>query len=194
MLSTHDTTNWPVWWENEAGTVDEDLFKRKCSDHRRIDFDSVKDKLFDPSRSKCGRLRWREEVDSTEKLTAILGRRREELMDFIDLYENSFKEKEKLWVRLGLPGVMREKCNKEILRAALKMVLDASSVFCINTVIDWLYLSDLFRDDAQQYRINTPGTISEKNWSLKLPIPLEELVKHKVTKEIRKMVAESGRS
>ena len=42
MLSTHDTTNWPAWWENEAGTVDEALFIRKCSDQRKIDYDQSK--------------------------------------------------------------------------------------------------------------------------------------------------------
>ena len=36
MLSTHDTTNWAAWWENEAGTVDEALFIRKCRE-RGID-------------------------------------------------------------------------------------------------------------------------------------------------------------
>ncbi len=51
MLSTHDTTNWPAWWKNEAGTVDEALFIRKCTDHRQIDFSHIKDKLFDLAHS-----------------------------------------------------------------------------------------------------------------------------------------------
>ena len=208
MLSTHDTTNWPAWWENEAGTVDEDLFIRKCSDHRRINFSNIKDKLFDLARSGHGRLRWLNNVDSVDKLVAILneglipaglpaGRQgtvpKEHLLDFINLYENSYQEKEKLWKHLKIKGPLRERCDREILKAALKITLESSAVFCINTLIDYLYLADIFKGDPYQYRINTPGTISAKNWSLTIPISLEDLLKHKVTKEIRSMIVSSGR-
>ena len=193
MLSTHDTTNWPAWWENEAGTIDEGLFIRKCSDQRKIDFNSAKDKLFDSVRSRHGRLRWLDRVDSVEKLVTILGKKKEELADFIDLYENSYREKEKLWKHLGLKGPMREKCDSEILKAALKISLESRAIFCINTIIDWLYLTDIFPGDPYQYRINTPGIISEKNWSLTIPISLEELLEHKINKDIKAMIASSGR-
>ncbi len=201
MLSTHDTTNWPAWWENEAGTVDQGLFIRKCSDHRRINFSGIKDKLFDEARSKHGRLRWLDSVDSVDKLVSILNQGlspkgtvpKEHLMDFIDLYKNSYQEKEKLWRCLGLSGPMRENSGAEIVRAALKISLDSSAVFCINTIFDWFYLADIFEDDAYQYRINTPGTISPKNWSLRLPLGLEKLLRHPVNRQIRRMVSDSGR-
>ncbi len=186
MLSTHDTTNWPAWWENEAGTVDERLFIARCSDHRQINFNQIKDKLFNSSRSGRGRLRWQEGIDSVEKLVSILGKRKEELADFIDMYKNSYLEKEKLWKQLKIKGPMREKCDNEILKATLKITLDSNAIFCINTLIDWLCLADIFKGDPYQYRINTPGTISEKNWSITIPVSLEELLRHKVNKEIRK--------
>ena len=193
MLSTHDTTNWAAWWENEASTVDEGLFMRKCSDHRQIDFGAIKNKLFDLKRSGHGRLRWLNKLDSVDKLINTLGRRREELGDFIDLYENSFREKEKLWEHFKIKGSMREKSDSEIVRAALKLTLDSSAIFCIQLITDWLYLADIFKGDSYQYRVNTPGTISDKNWSQVLPLSLEKLLKHKVTKQIRKMIADSGR-
>jgi len=115
MLSTHDTTNWPAWWENEAGTVDEDLVIRRCNDQRQIGYERIKDKLFDLKRSQHGRLRWKEEIDSLDKLLLILGRKREEVGDFIDFYLNTYHEKEKLWERLGLQGPMREKCDVSIM-------------------------------------------------------------------------------
>jgi len=192
MLSTHDTTNWPAWWEYEAGTVDEALFIRKCAD-RKIDFDSVKNRLFDLNLSRHGRLRWLDNVTSVDTLVNILGKKKEELKDFIDIYENSYQEKEKLWKYLNLKGSMREKSDSEIVRQVLKISLESSAIFCINTLIDYLYLTNLFKGDPYQYRINTPGTISGKNWSLTIPISLEELLKHKVTKEIRKLIAKSGR-
>ncbi|MFA5145577.1 MAG: 4-alpha-glucanotransferase [Candidatus Omnitrophota bacterium] len=208
MLSTHDTTNWPAWWENEAGTVDEDLFIRKCGDNRQINFDHIKDKLFDLGHSKHGRLRWLNSVNSIDKLVAILSQGlspqaclpagrgpvpKEHLLDFIDLYENTFQEKERLWKHMKLSGPMREKCDPKITRRALEIVLNSSALFCVNTIIDWLYMANIFKGDPYQYRINTPGTISDKNWSLAIPLSLEDLLKHKVNKEIRNMIIFSGR-
>jgi len=207
MLSTHDTTNWPAWWTNEAGTVDEDLFRRKCVE-AGIDFERIRLELFDLLRSKHGRLRWKEEIDSVEKLMKGLSPSLDSARDSLrsqgtvpeeklhilkGLYQDTFGEKEKLWRQLGLSGSMREQCDREIFRAALKLNLQASSLFCINTLVDLLYLGDLWEGDAYQYRTNTPGTVGGHNWSLKIPLSLEELMKHPVTKQIRKLFAESGR-
>ena len=192
MLSTHDTTNFAAWWENEAGTVDEDLFYRKCVD-RGINFAKARPKLFDVELSRHGRLRWLNTIDLIDKVVWNLDKRKEEVGDFIELYLNSYQEKEKLWKKMGLKGPMREKCDKEIVRHALKIVLDSASIFSINTLIDWLYIADIFKGDAYDNRINTPGTISEKNWTLTLPISLEKLLEHKVVKEMKKMVKDSNR-
>ena len=211
MLSTHDTTNWPAWWENEAGTIDEDLFIRKCRD-RKIDYNTVKNKLFDSARSRHGRPRWLEKIDSVDKLLEVLGQGmsgdsplrgqsparngtvpKENAGDFIDIYLNTFHEKEKLWKHLRLKGKMREKSDAEIVKTALKISLDSAAIFCVNTIIDYLYLADVFKGDPYKYRINFPGTISDRNWSLTIPISLEELLKHKVTKEIHRMISASGR-
>jgi 4-alpha-glucanotransferase len=193
MLSTHDTTNWPAWWENEAGTIDEDLFRRRCNE-RGIDYVRIKDKLFDLNNSLHGRLRWLDSIDSVDKLILILGKRKEELRDFIDFYENSYEEKEKLWRHFCFKGAMREESDAGIVKAALKISLDSSAIFCINTVFDWLYLADnILKGDPYQFRINTPGTISTNNWSLTLPLSLEALMKHKVSAEIKKMISASGR-
>jgi len=192
MLSTHDTTNWAAWWENEAGTVDEALFIRRCNE-RGVNFPMIRERLFDPVRSRHGRLRWRAEIDSTEKLLMILGKPRQEATDFIDFYENTYLEKERLWKKLGLKGTMREECDEEILEAAFKVTLGSRSKFCIETIIDWLYLGGLFEGDAYQYRINTPGTISDKNWSIKIPLPLGELMRNPVCAKIRKLVRQAGR-
>ncbi|MFA5089987.1 MAG: 4-alpha-glucanotransferase [Candidatus Omnitrophota bacterium] len=192
MLSTHDTTNWAAWWENEAGTVDEGLFMRRCLE-RGIDYFRVKDKLFNPLLSYHGRLRWQDTVNSVEVLIGALGTREEEIKDFIDMYKNSYKEKEKLWVRLGMPGPMQEKASKELIGLALKFTLSSRAVFCIQLITDWLSLADVFKADPYALRINTPGTVDKHNWSLVMPIALEDLLRHKVCKEVHKMVVNSGR-
>ena len=192
MLSTHDTTNWAAWWENEAGTVDEALFVRKCAD-RGIDYKSVKAKLFNPDMSRRGRLRWLDNISSTDDFVEILGKRKEELMDFIDMYENTYKEKDKLWKQLGIKGRMREKCDHNILRAALKLTLSSRAVFCIELLLDCLKITDILKGDPYQYRINKPGTVSKDNWSLVIPMALDDLLRHKVCKDLKAMISASGR-
>lgn len=192
MLSTPDTANWPAWWENEAGTIDEALFMRKCND-RGINYDAVKDRLFDASLSRHGRLRWLNNVNSPEALIKILGKKKEEVADFIDLYKNSYQEKEKLWRHLKLKGQMRGKCDAKIMKAVLKITMESQAIFCIETIIDWLYLTDIFKEDPYLYRTNTPGTISDKNWSLRIPVSLEGLLRHKVINIIKEMVISAKR-
>jgi 4-alpha-glucanotransferase len=193
MLSTHDTTNWPAWWENEAGTVDEGLFARRCAE-RGIDYQHIKDVLFDASLSRHGRLRWLHTIDSVDKFIAVLGKKREEVKDFIEMYENSYLEKEKLWKLLGMPGAMQEKCSVPLIQAVLQMNLRSGAVFTVQLINDWLFMGGFYPGDPYLYRVNTPGTTSDKNWSLVLPVSLEELLKHKVCTQIKKMIRDSGRN
>ncbi len=191
MLSTHDTTNWLAWWENEAGTIDEALFARKCQG--RVDYGRVRGLLFDETRSRFGRLRWRESISSVQQLVTLLGRPAAELADFIELYENSFGEKEKLWKAMGLAGRMREKGDADILAAALALTLESSALFCFQLITDWLGAGDLLPGDPAEYRFNFPGTVSPRNWSQVLPVSLETLLKHPVCERIRTMIERSSR-
>jgi len=192
MLSTHDSTNWPRWWENEAGTVDEDLFRRKCIEHG-IDFNRVKRELFDDKRSRHGRLRWKETISSHETLTTTLQKPSDEIGDILHIYKNSFQEKQKLWKRLGFSGEVKEKANREMIRRALEVTLKARSVYCINLLMDWLFLTDTFRGDPYQYRINTPGVTGTRNWSLVLPLSLEDLLASDLCREMKGMLESSNR-
>ncbi len=191
MLSTHDTTSWSGWWENEAGTIDEALFMRRAAG--RFDGAYMKERLFDKTLSRHGRLRWHTYIDSVDALAYVLGKRKDEIADFIDMYLNSYQEKEKFWKLADLPGDMREKADTEILAAAFKLTLDAKAVFSIHLITDWLALGDLLRNDPYSYRINMPGTVDPKNWSLVMPISLDELIRHPLCSTIKEMVAASGR-
>lgn len=192
MLSTHDTTNWQAWWQYEAGTVDADLFTRKCFD-RKIEFTQVSQKLFDPDLSFYGRLRWRKEIASIDKLLWELGKNREEVGDFIELYENTYAEKEKLWKILDCRGIMQEEPTLELLAKVTRFILGSQAIFCINSIIDYLGLVDIFPGDSYRCRINVPGTIRPQNWSLRLPLSLEKMLALPLNKKIRKMVTDSVR-
>ncbi|MDD5077983.1 MAG: 4-alpha-glucanotransferase [Candidatus Omnitrophica bacterium] len=193
MLSTHDTTSWNAWWKYEAGTVDKGLFVRKCAG-RGIDFIAVSARLFDPDFSFHGRLRWKREIDSVDKMLWELGKRKEDVGDFIELYENTFGEKEKLWNLLGCPGTMTEDAGPDLLERVTRFILSSPAVFCINSVVDYLSLGGVFPGDPYQYRINTPGTVSPENWSLRLPLSLEKLASHPVNRKIRAIITDSGRA
>lgn len=192
MLSTHDTTNWAAWWENEAGTVDEALFIRKCKD-RGVDYEKVKPQLFDAALSGRGRLRWLTIISSSDVLANILGKSRSEIADFIDMYENTYKEKERLWEDLGLKGTIKEKSSAALVEKALGVTLASESVFAINLIVDYLYLEEIFKGDPYLYRINRPGTVNPGNWSMTIPVPLEKMPGLKISKKIREMIKSSGR-
>ncbi|MDD5566105.1 MAG: 4-alpha-glucanotransferase, partial [Candidatus Omnitrophica bacterium] len=193
MLSAHDTTNWPAWWENEAGTADEDLFLRKCRQYG-IDYSQHKPQLFDARLSRHGRLRWLARVSDSEVFLSIIGKKKHEAADLLDIYENTFQEKEKLWEMAGLPGPMKEQADSGLLERILEMNLDSASVFSIQLLTDLLCLAGLFEGDPYEYRINTPGTVGPKNWSMRMPISLEGLYVHPVTDKIQKLISLSQRS
>jgi 4-alpha-glucanotransferase len=95
---------------------------------------------------------------------------------------------------LGCAGGPPEEADSLLLDKITRFTLNSEAVFCINSIVDLLAMADIFSGDPYRYRINTPGTISQKNWSLRLPIGLEQLLKHPLNEQIRGMVADSGRA
>ncbi|MFA5320403.1 MAG: 4-alpha-glucanotransferase [Candidatus Omnitrophota bacterium] len=192
MLSTHDTTNFAAWWENEAGTVDEGLFMRKCYE-RGIDYGYIKGLLFDAELSKHGRLRWLDTLSDPGTLASILGRRGEDVGDILKLHADSYGEKNKFWEQIGLRGRPAEKADTGLGKLALALNLRSQAIFCVQTLLDWFYPAGIFQGDPYAYRLNTPGTVGPENWSLRMPMPLEKLLKNEFNAVIKEMVAESGR-
>ncbi len=193
MLSTHDTTNFAAWWENEAGTVDEGLFMRKCYE-KGIDYGYIKGLLFDPALSRHGRLRWLQGMSDPGALVSVLGRRADEVGDMLKMHADTCGEKNKFWAQLGLSGVPAEKADTELGKRALALNLRSRAVFCVQTLLDWFYPAGILRGDPYDYRLNTPGTVGPQNWSLKMPLPLEELLKHEFNAVIKEMITGSGRA
>lgn len=182
VISTHDTSSFRGWWEFEAGTVDEELFKRICAS-RQIDYEAVKGGLFDLEKSHHGRLRWKKEIRNLPQHPEI-----------IDLYLSSFNEKEKFWRYVGFEGEPEETSSRELIRRALEKISSSASIFNIQLLQDWLALDErLFQQDAWDYRINVPGTTSGKNWSLVIPFSLEEMNQLKINETIRDINVKGGR-
>ena len=174
VLSTHDSSSFVGWWEYEAGTVDGILFKRVC-ENSHLNFEEIKDKLFDPARSHYGRLRWNDSIQDVPALLWVLGRPENEVSRIVDMYKGSQGEKQKFWNYAGLRGSFEEKCSWRLLDRALSRVLATASIFSVQLMQDWLSLSASFRQDPWNFRINFPGTMNDKNWSIVMPLSLEEL-------------------
>ncbi|MBI3306873.1 MAG: 4-alpha-glucanotransferase [Candidatus Omnitrophica bacterium] len=192
MLSTHDSASFRGWWEFEAGTVDGALFKRKC-ESRGIPFEEIKSSLFDLERSLHGRLRWKDSMDHIQKLLMILKRPEHEAADLIDLYLGSWREKNKFWSFLKLPGELSEKSSPLLVKNALRQAAGTASVFSIQLLQDWLSLAPDFTADPWEFRINFPGTMDERNWTLISPFSLEEMKKLSIHEEIRTMNNQAAR-
>ena len=191
-IATHDMSGLWGWWKFEAGTVDEALFKRKCLE-KNIPFDALKDKLFDPDDSFYGRLRWRKEIADTNALFGILERDESTVKDLIDLYRGSYDEKDKFLEFLGIHSSQAEGNPSLFIKRALEKINQSASIFSIQLLFDYLSLDSLFDFDPWEARINFPGTISDKNWTLALPISLEDMLNLPINNTIKSIIKESGR-
>ena len=192
MLSTHDTTPWAAWWEHEAGTVDQALFERKCHEYG-LDYNRIKDQVFDVKRSGHGRLRWKKEIDSVDAFLWRLERPFDSVAEIVQMYIDTYGEREKLWHLLGMKGKVNIKASAALLEAVFLFNAQTPSVLCIESIVDWLILGGILEGDYYTYRINTPGTVSSRNWSFRMPLPLEKLVKHPVKNTVYDIVKRTGR-
>ncbi|MBI4398286.1 MAG: 4-alpha-glucanotransferase, partial [Candidatus Omnitrophica bacterium] len=192
-LSTHDMMPLTGWWQDEAGTADEELFKRLIAD-KDIDFEQVKDKLFDMPQSKHKRLRWKSEISSEDLFLGILDLQKKDAWQLVDLYKSSYGEKEKFWRFLGFKGAPSEGYKYLFAKQALLQAHASASIFSIQLLQDWLSLdAPLDGLDPRALRINYPGTVSPENWSFLFPMPLEEMKQLKLNKMIRELCRQTSR-
>jgi 4-alpha-glucanotransferase len=126
-------------------------------------------------------------------LAEIIKRPVSELGDLKNMYLDTYHEKEKLWKKLGCSGKMREHSDRAIIRAVFDQTMQSASIFCIETIVDWLFLGELMGSDTYEKRINTPGTVRSENWSLIMPLSLEELIRHKLTATMKKIIKNAAR-
>jgi 4-alpha-glucanotransferase len=191
-LATHDMSSLYGWWEFEAGTVDENLFKRKCRE-KNIPFDAIRERLFNIPDSLHGRLRWKKEIADTHILLGILEREESSVKDLIDLYRGSFDEKEKFLKWLALNSFEAKKDPTLFVKRTLEKINNSTSIFSIQLLYDYLSLDSLFEFDPWELRINFPGTISDKNWTLVMPLSLEDMLTLPINRVIKAINQQSQR-
>ncbi|MFC1485041.1 4-alpha-glucanotransferase [bacterium] len=191
ISSGHDMSNTASMWQYELGTVDEASFRMICND-KGLDFEKLSNKLFDIENSKHGRLRWKKEISTIDILLWNIGRDRDEVYDIIDMYKETYGEKDLFADDLELKGAAEEDISKDLMLVILRYISSASSIFCIQSILDWVIASDDIKD-LWNFRINFPGTVGPHNWSLKLPFSLEKLLKMNINENIRNINRETNR-
>lgn len=186
VISNHDMASFHGWWIYQAGTVDGELFKRKCQE-KNLNFEMLKNELFDTVKSHHGRLRWREEISDTAIFLEKLQCSGDQVTELVEIYRGSYQEKQKFWDWLGFSGRFEEDPSPRLLEAAMGKASLSSAIFCIQLLQDLLDLGPIFQHDAWEFRINFPGTSGPHNWSLVLPVSLEQMNRLAVNAKIRKM-------
>ncbi|MFB3918610.1 MAG: 4-alpha-glucanotransferase [Candidatus Velamenicoccus archaeovorus] len=191
-IATHDMSNLCAWWDFECGTVDEALFRRNC-EKKNIAFDRIKETLFDTAASRHGRLRWKQEIDTEEKLLGVLGTTPAEGWALLDMYRGSFKEKRQFLQFLGLEKENPDSCSTTFIKNALTKIQESACIFGIQLIQDYLDLDQLYEVDPWENRINFPGTLSEKNWTLVLPLSLDDILALPINSVLKSINEACGR-
>jgi len=196
-LSTHDSSVTLDWWKHEAGTVDEKLFQRlSLAKSISIEkFNSVKQILFDFSKSSEGRLFWKEDMDTVENFLAAFGFGYDFNWDLIKLYVESYDEKNKYLKFIGNENYNGKNPDTEFQFMALKKVLESSSIFAVNLFQEWLMLDEKFflKCDKESCRINIPGVVNDSNWRFVFPFSLEYILEIGINSKIKTLNKESDR-
>lgn len=191
-VSTHDTSSLRAWWKYEIETVNGPVFERWCQ-MAGLDFGALRDTLFDLSRSQYGRLVWRPEMKDRDHFLRTVGRRAEEIPILMNFYDGSIREREQ-FERLLFGESVPPRYELSIEKHILKTCLQSSSLFSIQLLQDWLSLDHHFKEpSAYDYRINFPSTLNDKNWRLRIPYSMEELMNFVKNRTIRELVKSTER-
>ncbi len=196
-VSTHDSSTLPIWWENEAGTIDELSFKLICEDLgiKGNDYLILLNKLFDKNFSSGSRLFWKKEITNVYILLEILKLNYNEAKKITDMYLSSFNEKNKFLKYIGLNEKSDTACSVNFIKKSLEKISSANSIFSIQLMMEYFYLDKdiLKKYSGKDFRINLPGTVNDYNWSMVLPVSLEELKELEINNVIKDLNVRSGR-
>ena len=194
IISTQDTSAFTDWWENECGTTNIEFIKKLCGENN-LDYELIKNKLFKLTLSDKKKLRWKDNINSIAQLLKLINLPAEKSGGFEYAYSLSYGEKRKFWDYLKLKGISQKKATKTLIYKAIKKSLDSEAIFSIHLIQDWLSLGNTFNKiKPSEVRVNTPGTISNKNWNFMLPISIEKFMSMPINKIIKNLNIQSGRN
>ena len=90
------------------------------------------------------------------------------------------ESEEKSKIAEKLSDFAKKDFSPEIAQKVLQAVSKANSMWFIPPLQDILYLSKkYYAEDSKEERINIPGTVTQFNWTYRMPVSIEELSKNK---------------
>jgi len=202
VISTHDSSSFPSWYLNEAGSTDEEsfrmFFRKKGYSEDQISY--LKKKLFTAEEAAGGRLFWRRDISNVFKLLNLIELPYDKAAEFVEQYLSSYGERTKFRRYIGYEkpsGNPEEKSvDTEFIKKSLEKILSCSSIFSIQLLQEYLYLNKNFlkNHSGPGYRINSPGTVNDDNWTMRIHISLDDLLNSDVNNTLKKIISDSGRS
>ena len=197
VVSTHDSSSLPAWWKYEAGTVDEISFKMLCEKLNITDdnYLNLLNRLFEKSRYQTGKLIWKKEVSNVYILLEILNMNFDTAGEITDIYLSTFSEKNNFRNYIGMDEKTELSDSALFIKRALEKINSADSIFSIQLIMEYLYLDKDILDKYSGWdqRINFPGTVDGNNWSMVIPVTLEELKDLKINETIIDILKNSNR-
>ncbi|MBV6477396.1 MAG: hypothetical protein HGGPFJEG_00135 [Ignavibacteria bacterium] len=196
-VSTHDSSPLTIWFEDEAGTIDKYLFQSLCEKIgiKGEKYKQVLSKLFENDSSEQNRFRWKKNLKGVFEVLNIVNPDKNSAGELINMFLNSFREKEIFLEYIGITNLKKSKADHEFVLKSLEKISASNSVFCINLITEYLFLDiDILKKySTKDYRINIPGIVSENNWTQTLPVMLEELGNMKINSLLKKINMQAQR-
>ncbi len=112
-------------------------------------------------------------------------------------WRESPAEREAYARHMGLSGPVPETLDAALLKRIIGRLMECGSLLCVFQLQDLLDLDEAnWRADPTEDRINVPGTVTEFNWTWRMPFPVEELSRRaELIREIRGLTdARKGRN
>lgn len=194
--SVHDSSTLRQWWNEEKQSVKEfikmtqgdDFFDYESSDFagETGGFSSTSGSLFDASDASSGEsdsfssgtLAKKTGDQSTksknQKNTKLNGKSSSEKIFQAELFEESFDAKSANIIE-DKP-LDEQNFNPKIANYVLQNSALTNSAWFINPLQDYLYLDQkYYLPNAQDERINIPGSVNDFNWTYRIPCEISEL-------------------
>ncbi|HET6450812.1 MAG TPA: 4-alpha-glucanotransferase [Spirochaetia bacterium] len=109
-------------------------------------------------------------------------------------WEEDPAEREQFFRAMGESGPCPGRMSRPLLERILAHCARAASRLCVFQVQDLLDLDEtLWSADPKADRINVPGTVTDENWTWRMPLSVEELGSRSVlTERVRRLTAMRG--
>ena len=91
-------------------------------------------------------------------------------------WEEDPAERAQFFASLGEKGACPARLGRDLLQRILEGCADSGSLLCVFQLQELLDLDEeLWSADPRDDRINVPGTVSDTNWTWRMPLAIEEL-------------------